>query len=312
MRAVRREKRRPPAPQQKKASHEHPNWEQLLVDAVNKPGIISDAYSRFWNYSFGNQLLAWSQCIQRGLELGPIHTFKGWLDLGRRVKRGQKAIILCMPVTVRRKLSPETLPLADVRVGDGAERQLTGPGGQVPDGDGKMSVTVFTFKPHWFVLSQTDGEPYVAQELPEWSQRQALHALSIDLVPFSHANGNCQGYALHRQVSVSPVAALPHKTLFHELAHVVLGHTEEGQKLDDHDLTPVNLREVEAECVALICCESLGLSGSAECRGYVQHWLGKETIPDRSAQKIFKAADAILKAGRSAVAKDECENQGRD
>ena len=68
--------------------------------------------------------------------------------------------------------------------------------------------------------------------------------------------------------------------------------------LDDHDRTPRSLREVEAECVALICCESLGLAGTPESRGYIQHWLGSQVIPDRSAQRIFKAADTILKAGR--------------
>src|SRR5437870_4648813 len=95
------------------------------------------------------------------------------------------------------------------------------------------------------------------------------------------------------------MAPLPHKTLFHELAHVVLGHTEEKRRMDDDEHTPVNIREVEAECVTLICCESLGLSGAEFCRGYIQHWLGKDTIPDRSAQRIFKASDLILKAGCS-------------
>jgi antirestriction protein ArdC len=124
-----------------------------------------------------------------------------------------------------------------------------------------------------------------------------LEALTITRVGFTHPSGNCQGFALGRSISVSPIAVLPHKTIFHELAHVVLGHTAEGGTLDDHDRTPVNLQEVEAECVALICCESLGLAGIPESRGYIQNWLGKESIPDRSAQKIFKAADTILKAG---------------
>jgi hypothetical protein len=68
--------------------------------------------------------------------------------------------------------------------------------------------------------------------------------------------------------------------------------------MDDDERTPVNLREVEAECVALIVCESLNLPGVELCRGYIQHWLGTETIPERSAQRIFKAADQILRAGR--------------
>jgi hypothetical protein len=79
---------------------------------------------------------------------------------------------------------------------------------------------------------------------------------------------------------------------------VLLGHTAEGTQLVDDERTPRNLREVEAESVALICCESLGLTGAAECRGYLQHWLNGQTIPEKSAQKIFKAADQLLKAGR--------------
>ena len=39
----------------------------LLESAVTEPGVISSAYQQFHNYSLGNQLLAWSQCIERGL-----------------------------------------------------------------------------------------------------------------------------------------------------------------------------------------------------------------------------------------------------
>jgi hypothetical protein len=28
-----------------------PKWSALLVEAVNKPGLIMKAYSAFWNYS---------------------------------------------------------------------------------------------------------------------------------------------------------------------------------------------------------------------------------------------------------------------
>ena len=67
-------------------------WSTLLADAVSKPGVIHDAYRRFWNYSTGNQLLAWFQCAARKLELGPINTFLGWIDCGRHVKKGEKAL----------------------------------------------------------------------------------------------------------------------------------------------------------------------------------------------------------------------------
>ena len=43
---------------------------------------------------------------------------------------------------------------------------------------------------------------------------------------------------------------------------------------------------------------ALDLPGVAECRGYVQRWWGQgNPIPERSAQRILKAADQILKAG---------------
>jgi hypothetical protein len=168
----------------------------------------------------------------------------------------------------------------------------------IPDEKGAVRRTVFLYKPHWFVLSQTEGKPYEPQELPTWSEELALTSLVITRLPFTHMDGNAQGYARERSVSISPIAFAPHRTLFHELAHVVLGHTTEAEMTDD-DLTPRNIREVEAEGVALILCESLGLSGTEFSRGYLQHWLKNDTINDRSSQRIFKAADAILRAGRA-------------
>ena len=76
-----------------------PKWASLLVEAVNKPGMIMEAYSAFHNYSIANQILALVQCHGRGLEPGPINTFPGWQALGRTVKRGERALTLCMPIT---------------------------------------------------------------------------------------------------------------------------------------------------------------------------------------------------------------------
>lgn len=76
-----------------------PKWSALLVEAVNKPGLIMEAYSAFHNYSIGNQILALVQCQLRGLEPGPINTFPGWQALVQNVKHGERALILCMPIT---------------------------------------------------------------------------------------------------------------------------------------------------------------------------------------------------------------------
>jgi hypothetical protein len=62
---------------------------------------------------------------------------------------------------------------------------------------------------------------------------------------------------------------------------------------------------VEAESVAYLCCESLSLPGGEFARGYVQHWLRGQTIPESSAARIFKVADQILRAGRPMPAEGE-------
>src|SRR6266705_2194897 len=84
-------------------------FRQLLDEAVTKPGTLMQAYSLFWNYSLGNQILALVQAHKRGMTLGPIGSYNKWKELGRYVKRGEKAIELCMPVTLKRTVK-ETGP----------------------------------------------------------------------------------------------------------------------------------------------------------------------------------------------------------
>ncbi len=43
--------------QQRTQTADIPKWSALLVEAVNKPGLIMQAYSAFHQYSVGNQLL---------------------------------------------------------------------------------------------------------------------------------------------------------------------------------------------------------------------------------------------------------------
>ena len=52
--------------------------------------------------------------------------------------------------------------------------------------------------------------------------------------------------------------------------------------------------------MALLCCAALDLPGADESRGYIQSWWGQgNEIPERSAQRILKVADQVLKAGTS-------------
>jgi antirestriction protein ArdC len=244
----------------------------LLRSAVSDPGVLSAAYRQFHNYSLGNQLLAWSQCLERGIQPGPIASFMGWKEKGRYVKKGEKAITLCMPVTVKHR------------------RELE-------EGEDVEVFIRFIYRPNWFVLAQTDAEALAEHSIPAWDADRTLAALHVQEIPFDHLDGNCLGFARERSIAINPVNPLPHKTRFHELAHVLLGHTTEGEQ-NDGEITPRSLRECEAEAVAMLCCAALELPGVEFSRGYIQNWWGAgNPIPERSAQRILRAADQILKAG---------------
>ena len=249
-------------------------WTELLSQAVSQPGLILKAYSAFHGYSLGNQIAALVQCHTRSIEPGPIDTYKGWIEKSRQVRKGEKAIWLCMPLMRKNKNDK---------------------------GETEQVITTFVWKPFWFVLTQTDGEPVQMPEIPAWDKDRALATLKIQELAFTETNGNVQGYARKREVAISPLAEIPHKTLFHELAHIELGHTVESE-FTDSETTPRNLKEVEAEAVAMLLCESLELPGAEYCRGYIQSWLKGDVIPENSAMKIFGAADRILKAGQGSNA----------
>lgn len=258
-------------------------WAELLKDAIETPGRVAECYSRFWNYSVLNQMFVMTQCAMRGITPGPLNTYKGWLRLGRHVTKGSKAVFMWMPRTGH---AVDT----DPRTGEDVER----------------TFTYFVCKPFWFVLSQTDGADYVPEPLPAWNAESALSALDVDLVPFAHTNGNVQGYATKRTVAVNPIGDHQTKTLLHEMAHVLLGHTADAGMEDGATLSR-DVEEMEAEAVALLVGDALGLDGAAESRGYIQNWYKHDAIEDTSARRIITCADKILRAGRPAGAKAKAD-----
>ena len=124
-------------------------WSELLKEAVDKPGSILEAYSNFHSYSIGNCMLAARQCHMRGIPLGPIATYKRWQELGRQVRRGEKALTLCMPQYARIRDS---------------------------GGEDEEPRTYFVYRRRWLVLAQTDGEAYELLPSPEWDKKLALRA----------------------------------------------------------------------------------------------------------------------------------------
>lgn len=149
----------------------------------------------------------------------------------------------------------------------------------------------FSYRRGWFTVHQTSGPELRLPETPAWEATRAIAALGATMSPFAALDGNTQGYAQPGQISINPVAALPHKTLFHELAHLALKHHAQPN-------VPAAIREVQAESVALLLLDALDLPGTEYSRGYLQHWLADNELTDAMAQRIFTTADKILAAGR--------------
>src|SRR5215475_14656083 len=139
--------------------HEEIQFRQLLEEAATKPGTLMRAYSLFWNYSLGNQILALMQANRRGIVLGPIASFNRWKELGRHVKRGEKAIELCMPVTCKRTVT---------------ERNAEG------EAETEITFKRFVFKRNWFMLAQTDGAEYTMPAIQAWDRARALATLNVE------------------------------------------------------------------------------------------------------------------------------------
>lgn len=272
-------------------------WMDLLQEALTQPGLLSEAYRLFHDYSAGNQLLA---MLQLGGKVGPIATFKGWQERGRQIKKGEKAIALYMPVVIY----PKKGEAAGV---DGAEGQDSGESPKNSSGESpkkRGGKTVFILRRRWFSLAQTEGETEpVFAEAPEWDRDRALAKLGIELVSFDYPSGNVLGYSMANepQVAVSPLAPSPLKTLFHELGHQLL-HREARQA--HAAVPPMDVREVEAEAIAYLCCASLGveLDHLAESRGYIQSWLSdpeeRHVFARKHAGRVFGAVGRILAAGK--------------
>jgi antirestriction protein ArdC len=250
----------------------------LLHTAVTEPGCVSDAFRAFHSYSFSNQILAWSQCQHRGLKLGPIATFKGWKKLGRHVTRGSKAITLCVPR--RARIATDEI---DPATGDAKLKDI---------------VRGFAYLPRFFVLAQTDGSTMPTFDpIPNFDIDKCLEKLEITRAPFTLTDGNVQGMAWERHVTVNPIGDHQTRTLFHEIAHVVLGHTAKGKVLRDGATITRAQAELEAESVSYILAEIAGLPGSEQSRGYIQNWWTETDVPEESAKSVCKTVQQILDAG---------------
>ncbi len=201
--------------------------------------------SRFYKYSWGNQLLIAAQCSNATQVAG----FNTWRSMGRFVQKGQKAIYILAPIVRRSRETDEP------QVGD-AEQKTP----QRKSVAGFRAATVFD-------VSQTDGEP-----LPKAPEHNATEG-GQDLLPklesvvasfgvrlnYEAVPGRAEGYSTGGLIVIEESHPVPAKcgTIAHELAHELLHQGENAKKGTKQQ------RELEAEAVAFVVLEHFGMrSGS--------------------------------------------------
>jgi antirestriction protein ArdC len=228
--------------------------------------------SRFHNYSARNCVLIMMQCPQAT----HVASYNSWKrNFGRQVRKGEKAIRILAPI--RRSV---TVTETDADTGEERDRERVW-----------MSYKTVPV----FDISQTDGE-----ELPDVTRMlegevdgyesliERVSAVSPLPVEFGDIDGSANGYCSYDEGRIlvrddmSELQTL--KTLVHEVAHSLL-HGKDGEEANaDRDA-----REVQAEGVAFVVCNCLGLDTSDYSFGYVAGWGG-------DTKKVFEQLEAIRKA----------------
>jgi hypothetical protein len=248
--------------------------EQLNAGHSDMLATYLRTMARFHNYSFGNIL----QIARQRPTATRVAGFGKWKELGRFVKRGEKGIQILAPVTGYRRKRDEVEPEAETK----PLRILIG------------------FRPVYvFDIAQTEGA-----DLPEFG-----HTITGEvggnrdrLIAFL----NGQGIRLEFTENIAPalgvsyggkIALLPGQsraeeftTLVHETAHELL------HKAERRTLTTATVRETEAEAVAFIVGQAVGLEMGTASSDYIQLYHGNASLLAESLEVIQRTASTILRA----------------
>ncbi len=225
--------------------------------------------SRFHRYSSNNCLLIYSQRPDATHVAG----FHAWLKLQRRVRKGEKGIVILAPMVGRKKSEYAASEDAAVRL--------------------------YGFRAaHVFDISQTEGEP-----LPEFAAVQGDPGAYTDrlkefvtgkgiALEYSERIAPAKGMSSGGQITLLPNqrAAETFSVLVHEVAHELLHRGERRMQ------TTPTVRETEAEAVAFVVSSAIGLDANTASRDYIQLYSGnKETLAE-SLALIQKTATEVLTA----------------
>ncbi|MEZ6117119.1 MAG: ArdC family protein [Pirellulaceae bacterium] len=263
----------------------HELKEALAAGKSDQLRAYLNVMSRFPRYSFNNQLLIFLQAPDATRVLG----FHAWRKLGRNVMKDEKGIAIIAPMVSKAKAKEE---------GES--------GGQ---DDPKSSTKVIRgFKVvHVFDVSQTDGKP-----LPEFARatgdpgdnlekmesfiRNRGIQLAYEEIP-SGADGVSRKGQIVVRPDLDPATTL--MVLIHEYAHECLHQANRRHE------TTKTIRETEAEAVAHVVGQALGLQSLAQSADYIHLYNGDVEVLTASLDHIQKTAAHILDGITSQAEKKE-------
>ena len=241
--------------------------------------------ARFHAYSFRNCLLIAIQNSSATYVAG----FQRWKSLGRYVKKGEQGIMILAPMVRRQKAKAE-----------GSEEESEAGTEQAQAVSGFRAV-------HVFDVSQTEGK-----ELPEFSRvsgdpgdkllllSDIVKERGIELCyaeSLGGADGRSEGGKIQIREGMDP--AHEFAVLAHELAHELLHRTERRKE------TTRRIRELEAEAVAFVVSNAVGLEGLTRSSDYIQLYSGDKEMLLASLDHIQRVAAEIIEDLETADARKE-------
>jgi len=238
-----------------------------------------NAMARFHNYSFGNIMLIARQ-RPTATRVAGIRT---WNSLGRFVKRGEKGILILAPMVGRRAQRREEIA-TEIETSNAAEER-------------KAEHELYGFRAVYvFDVDQTEGKELPSlidvrgdvtgfrERLIEYVESQGITlSYSEKIAP---AKGLSSGKRITLLTGMQPAEEF--STLVHELAHEMLHRSER------RTLTTKQVRETEAEAVAFVVCQSLGLETGSASADYIQLWNGSAKLLQESLEVVQRTAAVIL------------------
>jgi len=239
------------------------------------------AMAKFPRYSPNNIWLILAQAPQSRQVAG----FGTWKRLGRYVRKGEHGIAILAPCVKRR--NPD---------GVRAKPKRDMPAGHE---DADTDEVVVGFRGAYvFDVSQTAGAPLadlaiVAGNPSVYTDRLKAFVAEYGMVieyswRIAPARGACTGKTIVLVPDMPPAEHL--STLAHELGHALL-HRRDGREGLSR-----TVRETEAEAVAFVVCEAIGLESRSSSADYIQLWNGDVKTLTASLERVQKTAAQIIAA----------------